>query len=150
MAYYAAAAYYPDPPAVDRYAGRTEHLLLRKDFRQGFAELAPVGLTFDAWLLHPQIRELTDLARAFPDTIIIFDHFGGPLGIGPHKGKQAEIFLQWKRDVSELARCKNVVAKLGGLAMMINGWGWDTRDRPATSDEIVAAHEGYYLSLIHI
>ena len=142
------AAYYPDPPAVDRYAGRTEHLLLRKDFRQGFAELAPVGLTFDAWLLHPQIRELTDLARAFPDTIIIFDHFGGPLGIGPHKGKQAEIFLQWKRDVSELARCKNVVAKLGGLAMMINGWGWDTRDRPATSDEIVAAHEGYFLHMI--
>jgi len=142
------AAYYPDPPAVDRYAGRVEHLMLRKDFRQGFAKLAPAGLTFDAWLLHPQICELTELARAFPETTIIFDHFGGPLGIGPYKDRQADIFSQWKRDVAELARCKNVVAKLGGLAMMINGWGWDTRATPATSDEIVAAHEGYYLHMI--
>ncbi|MDT2078809.1 MAG: amidohydrolase family protein [Planktomarina sp.] len=142
------AAYCPAPPAVDRCAGPIELLLLRKDFRQGFAEIAPAGLTFDAWLLHPQIRDLTELARAFLDTTIIFDHFGGPLGIGPHEGKQAAIFLQWQRDIFELARCKNVVAKLGGLAMMINGWGWDTRDSPATSDEIVASHEGDYLHMI--
>jgi predicted TIM-barrel fold metal-dependent hydrolase len=52
-------------------------------FRRGFAELARRGLSFDAWLYHPQIPELTSLARAFPDATIILDHFGGPLGIGP-------------------------------------------------------------------
>ena len=52
-------------------------------FRRGFAELARRGLTFDAWLYHPQIPELTSLARAFPDTTIILDHFGGPSASGP-------------------------------------------------------------------
>ena len=141
-------AFYPDPPVVDRYAGRIEKLMMQTDFREGFAKLAPLGLTFDAWLLHSQITELTDLARAFPETTIVFDHFGGPLGIGPYSGKQAELFPQWKADVKELAQCPNVVAKLGGLAMEINGWGWNGRDLPANSDEIVAVHRGYYLHAI--
>jgi len=141
-------AYYPDPPDVERYTARIKHLLMDNDFREGFAQLAPAGLSFDAWLTHGQIPELSDLARAFPETIIIFDHFGGPMGIGPYEGKRAEIFEQWKIDVVELAKCENVVAKLGGLAMKINGWGWDKRDLPATSDKIVAAHEAYYLHAI--
>ena len=140
-------AYYSDPQ-VNRYSVRIEHLMMLDDFREGFALLAPAGMTFDAWLMHPQIHELTDLARTFPETTIIFDHFGGPLGVGPYAGKQAEIFPQWKRDVAELASCDNVVAKLGGLAMTINGWGWDQRDLPASSDEIVAAHQDYYLHTI--
>ncbi len=141
-------AYYPDPPAVDRYAGRTEGVMMDKKFRKGFAHLAALGLSFDAWLLHPQIKELIDLAREFPDTTIVFDHFGGPLGIGPYENKQAEIFPEWKRDVTELAKNPNVVAKLGGLAMVINGWGWDKRDHPASSEEIVVAHREYYLHTI--
>ncbi|MGI9234078.1 MAG: amidohydrolase family protein [Woeseiaceae bacterium] len=141
-------AYYPDPPAVERYTGRIRHLLMDKDFREGFAQLAPAGLSFDAWLTHEQIPELTDIARTFPETTVIFDHFGGPMGIGPYEGKQAEIFKQWAVDVAELATCDNVVAKLGGLAMPINGWGWNERDLPATSDEIVATHEAYYLHSI--
>lgn len=51
-------------------------------FRAGFARLAPLGLSFDAWLYHPQIDELTALARAFPDTPIALDQVGGPIGIG--------------------------------------------------------------------
>lgn len=141
-------AYYPHPPAVERYTGRIRHLLMDADFRKGFAHLAPADLSFDAWLTHEQIPELTDIARAFPETIIIFDHFGGPMGIGDYAGKQAEIFPQWQKDVAELATCDNIVAKIGGLAMPINGWGWNERDTPATSDEIVAAHEGYYLHTI--
>ncbi len=78
----------------------------------------------------------------------MLDHIGGPLGIGPYAGKQAELFPQWKADVKELAQCPNVVAKLGGLAMEINGWGWNGRDLPANSDEIVAVHRGYYLHAI--
>mgnify|MGYP001815966714 FL=1 len=122
---------------------------MNAEFREGFAALAPAELTFDAWLTHEQIPELTDIARAFPETTIIFDHFGGPMGIGPYEGKQAEIFKQWKLDVAELATCDNVVAKLGGLAMPINGWGWNERDLPATSDEVVANHEAYYLHSIN-
>ncbi len=126
----------------------TPGMLATPTFREGFAELGKRGMTFDAWLYHPQIAEVTDLARAFPDQPIVFDHFGGPLGIGPYEGKQAEIFGQWKQDVAELATCKNVVAKLGGLVMAINGFGFHKRERPATSDELVAATRDYHLHMI--
>jgi L-fuconolactonase len=74
----------------------------------------------------------------------VFDHFGGPLGIGPYEGQRESIFATWQRDVGELARCPNVYAKLGGLVMPINGFGFHRGERPATSDEIVAATGRYY------
>jgi L-fuconolactonase len=49
-------------------------------FRTGFAELGKRGLTFDAWVLEPQIAEVTALARAFPDQQIVLDHCGCPSG----------------------------------------------------------------------
>jgi len=125
-----------------------EGMLATARFREGFAELGKRGMTFDGWLYHPQIGELTDLARAFPDQVIIFDHFGGPLGIGPYAGKRAEIFDYWKAAVRELARSENVVAKLGGLVMAINGFGFHKRERPATSEELVAATRDYHLHMI--
>jgi predicted TIM-barrel fold metal-dependent hydrolase len=125
-------------------------LLLDETFRQGFGELAKRGLSFDAWLYHPQIAELTDLARAFPDTTIILDHFGGPLGIGPYAGKREEIFPEWRTAVTELAQCEKVFAKLGGLVMPINGIGFHKRDLPASSDEIVAATGPYHRHAIEV
>ena len=123
-------------------------LLADAAFRRGFAELGKRGLTFDAWLYHPQLRELIDLARAFPETPIVLDHFGGPLGIGPYEGKRAEIFAAWKHDFRELAGCPNVVAKLGGLVMPVNNFGFHRRERPATSAELVEATRDWYLHAI--
>ena len=67
-------------------------------FRAGFAELAPLGLTFDAWLFHHQIPLLTDLARSFPDTTIVLDHVGAPLGVGPYANRRAEVFSMYLRE----------------------------------------------------
>ena len=119
-------------------------LLADDAFRRGFSQLAPLGMSFDVWMYHPQLPELTALARAFPDTAIVLDHFGGPLGIGPYAGHRDEIFAQWKPDLARLAECPNVVAKLGGLAMRINGYGFEKGARPATSDELVGASGDYY------
>jgi predicted TIM-barrel fold metal-dependent hydrolase len=90
---------------------------LRDDFRAGFRHLAPLGLSFDAWLLEPQLPELTDLARAFPDTTIVLDHVGTPIGRGGYSGKLDERFPIWRDNIRELAKSPNVVVKLGGLAM---------------------------------
>ena len=117
-------------------------------FREGYAKLADFGMSFEAWLYHTQIHELTDLARAFPQTTIVFDHFGGPLGIGPYQGRRDDIFAHWKSDVAELASCPNVVAKLGGLAMKINGWGWHKGERPPTSQLLADANRDWYLHAI--
>jgi len=117
-------------------------------FREGLKRLGARGFTFDAWNYHVQIPTLTRAAQAASSTQIIFDHFGGPLGIGPYEGRQANYFNQWKADVTALAACENVVAKLGGMAMPVNGWDWHKRSTPATSDELVAAHRDYYLHAI--
>ena len=119
-------------------------LLLDAQFREGFACLEHLGLSFDAWLYHPQIRELTDLARAFPGTRIVLDHVGGVLGIGPYTDRRDEIFQQWTRDMAELATCGNVSVKLGGLAMKVNGFGWHTLDKPPTSEALANATAPYY------
>jgi predicted TIM-barrel fold metal-dependent hydrolase len=117
-------------------------------FRRGFAELAPRGLSFDAWLYHPQLPELTELAKAFPDTTIILDHFGGPLGIGPYAGRRAEVFGVWKTAIRALADCPNVVVKLGGLVMPLNGFGFHKREQPIGSSELAEATRDWYLHTI--
>src|SRR6202163_4023582 len=76
-------------------------------WRAGFARLAPLTLTYESWLYHPQLMELADLARAFPQTTIILNHVGGPIGIGPYKGKEAETFTQWKAGITEVAKSQN-------------------------------------------
>jgi L-fuconolactonase len=113
-------------------------------FRQGFARLAPLNLSFEGWFYHTQISELTDLARAFPDTPIILNHFGGPLGIGPYAGKREEIMVQWRKDIAELATCENVVAKLGGINMKVNGFGWHDMEAPPSSEVLAKATRPYY------
>ena len=112
-------------------------------WRAGFARLAPLKLTFEAWLYHPQLLELADLARAFPQTTIILNHVGGVLGVGPYAGHRQEILLGWKRDIAELAKCPNVNVKLGGIGMTSFGFDFHERDTPPSSEELAAAWRQY-------
>ena len=123
---------------------RPPHLLIDDTYRAGFAHLARFSLSYEAWLYHPQIPELTDLARAFPDTTIILNHFGGVLGVGPYAGRGDEVFEKWQIDVAELAACQNVVAKLGGLNMAVNGFGWHEKPKPPSSEELMEMTRPYY------
>jgi L-fuconolactonase len=105
-------------------------LLGDKTFREGFAVLGRLGLSFDAWLYHPQIDELRDLARVFPETKIVLDHVGGPIAIGAYAGKHKEIFPGWVASIKTLAACPNVYVKLGGLGMRMGGFGFHERPEP--------------------
>jgi hypothetical protein len=82
-----AAAWDPDPAVPSHRTNPGPGLFHGKEFRAGFAHLAPRRLTFGAWCYHHQIPDVTALARAFPTTTIILNHFGGPLGIGPYAGQ---------------------------------------------------------------
>ena len=137
------SAWDEDPNVAGMYANRPKHLLLDPTFRKGFACLAPLNLSFDAWLFHPQIGELTDLARAFPDTKIVLDHCGGPAGIGRFAGRREEVFPQWQASIREIAACENVVVKLGGLAMCLLGHDFHLRPKPPSSEELAAAWRPY-------
>lgn len=139
-----AAGWHASPLIRNSHSNPPEGLLGDPHFRTGFAELASRQLSFDAWFYHPQIPELIDLADAFPDTTIILDHFGGPLGIGPYQGRSSEVFKAWQSDLSTLSLRPNVVIKLGGLVMPINGFELHKRRRPPTSDELKALTGDYY------
>ena len=120
----------------------------RADFQEGVTTLGELGYTYDTWHFFHQNQEYLQLAQACPGTTMILDHFGTPLGVGAYAGKQEEIFEQWKGDMAEIGKCENVVAKLGGLAMPDNGFGWDKNERPPTSDEFVEVQKRYYLHTI--
>ena len=138
-----------DPsPSVDFYEAESAGVMREPAFYEGFACLERHHLSYDAWLYHHQIPELTELARAFPRVSIVLDHFGTPIGIGPYAGRAKETFAEWKVSIEALAECPNVTAKLGGLVMPVNGFGFHERDRPPTSEELAAATAHYYLHTI--
>jgi L-fuconolactonase len=117
-------------------------------FREGLTCLQKHGLSFEAWLYHPQLPEVPALAGAVPDLPIVLNHVGGLLGVGPYAGKRQGIFDGWKRAMREVAACPNVVVKLGGLGMIRCGFGWSERTTPPTSAELVEATAPYYLYCI--
>ena len=119
-------------------------------FRKGFSRLAAMKLTFDAWLYHTQIAELTDLARAFPQAAIVLDHFGAPLGVGPHRGKRDEVFAAWLADVKELAKCPNVHVKLGGFGMAIMGFDFHKEALPPSSEKLASSWRPYVESCVEL
>ena len=121
-----------------------EKIYLEERFQRGLSQLVDLNMVFDTWHYHNQISDLTSLSKNLPELKIVHDHFGGPLGIGPYEGKREQIFEKWKEDITELSECPNVYAKLGGLAMPINGWDWHRQENPATSDELIEAHKDYY------
>jgi predicted TIM-barrel fold metal-dependent hydrolase len=118
-------------------------LLGDKAFREGFAVLGRLGLSFDAWLYHPQIGELADLARAFPATRIVLNHVGGPIGIGAYAGKRNEVFAVWAASIETLAACPNACVKLGGLGMRMGGFGFHDQPEPPSSEALAAAWQPY-------
>jgi predicted TIM-barrel fold metal-dependent hydrolase len=132
----------PDPYYA-RSGNSGPGVLLDAAFREGFARLQPLGLSFDAYLYEPQLPELLDLARAFPETQIILDHTGTPLGMGGYAGSHAERFSIWAARIRELAACDNVVAKLGGLGMPVCGFP-SYRASPSASSEQLAREWGPY------
>jgi L-fuconolactonase len=116
-----------------------EGLLLDSTFRAGFARLSRYGLSFDALVYHTQIPELADLARTFPDTTIVLDHIGMPLGIGVYAGRRDEVFKDWQRNIRDFAKCPNACVKLGGMGMHVFGFGFEKQAVPPSSEQLAEA-----------
>ena len=113
-------------------------------FRKGFAWLKKFNLSFDAWLYQPQLMELADLAQAFPEVTMILNHIGAPLGVGPYAGKRDEVFQVWSRGIAQVARCPNVVVKLGGVGSVRSGYDWHERKIHPASSEVAATLKPYF------
>ncbi|MEM7057195.1 MAG: amidohydrolase family protein [Pseudomonadota bacterium] len=143
-----AGAHEPNPEALAIPGRGTPGQYQDPDFQRGVAHLGEQGLTYDTWHYHLQNQDFIALAKAAPGTTLILDHLGTPLGVGQYAGQRDQIFAAWKDDMAALAECPNVVAKLGGLAMPDNGYGWHDRDRPPSSDELVEVQGDWYRHMI--
>src|SRR5215471_14881012 len=129
---------YPAPPG----------LLADKTFREGFAVLGRLGLSFDAWLYHPQIKDVANLADAFPNTKIVLNHVGGPIGSGVYRGKRSEEFPRWAASIKALAAHPNVYIKVGGLGQTINGFGLNEQREPPSADQLATIFRPYFETCI--
>lgn len=134
----------PEPDSLMIPGRGAPGLYANPDFRRGVARLGARGLTYDTWHYHHQNRDFLDLARAVPETVMILDHFGTPLGVGRFAGQRDEIQSAWREDMADLAQCPNLRAKLGGLNMPDNGWGWEKNETPPSSDDLLNAQGDWY------
>jgi predicted TIM-barrel fold metal-dependent hydrolase len=137
-----------DPSIVSPASPVRPGLLADKTFREGFAVLSRLGLSYDVSLYHPQIKDVADLAGAFPNTRIVVNHVGGVLGIGAYRGKRDEVFSSWKASIEGLATHPNVYVKLGGLGQGYTGLGFDGEAEPPSSEMVAARFRPYVETVI--
>jgi len=124
----------------------SEDMVDLPSFREGFAHLARLGLTFEAWALFPQLKAVERLACAFPETSIVLNHCGGIVRI--HDYAKADMFDAWRCGISELARCPNVSVKLSGLGMRLSGFGFEGRPQAPSSSDLARAWQPWVLHCI--
>lgn len=135
-------------PSVETANPCPPSLMAEPQFRAGLRCLRAYKLSFELWVYHPQLSEAAALARAVPEVLMIVNHVGGPLGVGPYTGKRDEVYQHWKHGIEELATCPNVVVKLGGLGMRRCGFEWHAQPLPPTSNELARVMAPYYLFCI--
>jgi predicted TIM-barrel fold metal-dependent hydrolase len=117
-------------------------------FRAGFARLAPLGLSFEAWLYYPQYDEMVSLARAFPLTQVVLD-FPVPLSLGPYDKDSPHDHARWRAAIHAVAAEPNIAVKLGGLGMALCGFDFFARPTPPSSEELAAAWRPYFEECLH-
>lgn len=144
------SVYQPDPSARGSLAAPPPGLLADAGFRRGFACLAARGLLFDAWMYHTQLDELAALADAFPDTVMVLNHVGGPLGIGLYAGRREAVFADWRAGKARLAQRGNVRVKLGGMGMRLFGFDFPLAADPSSSEALADAWAPYMEACIEL
>jgi len=120
-----------------------QHQILDPTFRKGFARLAKLGLSFESWQFHPQLPDVANLLREFPEHNVILNHCGGLLQLPPHDKDRAETFKVWRANIRELAQFPNLTMKVGGLGMLYCDWDFHLRDVPPSSEEIAKVWRPY-------
>jgi len=133
-----ASAHDPSPEVRESHAKPPPGMLGTAAFREGYVKLGELGMSFDAWMFHPQVPELIDLVAAHPQTNVVLDHIGGPLGIGPYSGRRTEVRAALRRSLEDLAQHDHVHVKVGGIGMSIYGVGLKQLPAAPTSDHMLA------------
>ena len=90
-------------------------------FRDNVKRLSGTGLTFDLCVLPAQLPLAIELADHCPDVTFVLDHCGVP----DVNGQSLE---PWAKHMKELAKRRNVVAKISGVMAYGNPDTWSLED----------------------
>lgn len=135
-------------PAVHPAGSNRPGFLRQARVQQGVRQLGSMGLSLDLWLYHTQLDDVAALAAACPDTPLVLNHCGGPLGIGPYAGQRAQVFAEWRQRMRALAQFPQLRIKLGGLAMPRMGFGLELSERPWDSNALASAWAPWFETCI--
>ena len=123
----------PHPEVLNR---DLEGRLRSDEYRAGARVLAQMGLCLENSLYFPQLSELADFARAVPALTIILNHIGGLLREGPYANRDDEVLPAWRQGIATVAKCPNIIMKLGGVGQLRFGFDWHARAKPVGSEEL--------------
>ena len=124
---------------------KEQHVYTQKKFLTGFEALAQQNLTFDAWVYSHQLDDVIYLAKQFPETSIVLDHFATPVGafgaVGQKTARttneQQHILQYWHDKMAELSECKNVMTKMSGLFMPVLGHSYYKKNELANTNQVI-------------
>lgn len=103
-------------PAPDQFTAGAPGSMADPDFREGYRLLAKHGLHYDLQTPWWHLGEAADLARDFPDTVIILNHTGLP------SDRSAAGLASWSAALEEFAGQANTAAKISGLGVPGKKW----------------------------
>jgi predicted TIM-barrel fold metal-dependent hydrolase len=132
-----------DPAVRGTVGADRPGIFLEPVFHRGLREVAKRRLAFEASVFHPQIPDVTAMARAVPEASIVLLHTGSPLGHSSYAGREAEVHAHWLAAITALATCPNVTVKLGGLLMSLANFDFGIAPRPPTSEELLQLWRPY-------
>lgn len=103
-----------DDPILN--VARRSDLMSDAAWRRGFGLLRTLDFSFDLQIYWWQMDAAYDLARAFPDTAIVLNHFGMPVQ------RSVDGIASWSSAMARLAHAPNVSVKLSGFGLGRRGW----------------------------
>ena len=141
-------AYHSHPEVRSNPRPAPDGLLRSGAFRTGAGALADRGLCLDIWAYQSQLDEISVLARALPELTIVVDHCGGPLGVGPYRRDDPEMFRQWREALERVAEHPNTRIKIGGFGLTVAGYDYGRAPKPPHSRRLAADWAPYVESCI--
>jgi predicted TIM-barrel fold metal-dependent hydrolase len=123
----------PSPEVVDR---EIQGVLSTDGYRAGARILAQMGFVLETSMYFPQLEELAEFANLIPELTIVLNHIGGLLRVGPYANRDHEVLAEWQRGVATVAKCPNIIMKLGGVGQARYGFDWSRREVPIGSEEL--------------
>ena len=101
-------------------------------FRNGLAQIASAGLTYDILIFEHQLDEATRLVDAFPNLQFVLDHLAKPR-IG-----HADV-ANWAKGIAALARRPNTVCKVSGMVTEAEPGQWSAASLRPFYDTVLEA-----------